>query len=116
MIDLAPRYGITHIEFSHHMVWYADELLVDRYRGGDVNRLAARWRYFNEAFFGYKAFFEHPDPVMRARVMRSLDALDRWADIQEREFGEDIVVGKPESIRSFVKDVSGRLPPNPFME
>jgi len=67
------------------------------------------WKYFNEAFFGYKTLVNHPSTALRSRVVRSLDALDQWADIQETEFGEDILPGNPRCIRSFVREVRKKL-------
>ncbi|UCE49503.1 MAG: hypothetical protein JSW47_05040 [Phycisphaerales bacterium] len=41
-IDLAPEYDITHIVFSHNLIWYTEEMLYDKRRGGHIDDLAER--------------------------------------------------------------------------
>lgn len=67
------------------------------------------WKYFNEAFFGYKVLCKYPSRALRERVKRALNALDYWADINEKEFGDDIMPGRPARIRLFVKELRAKL-------
>ena len=41
-IDLAPRYDITHIVFSHNLIWFTEEMLYDKRREGHIDDLAER--------------------------------------------------------------------------
>ena len=67
------------------------------------------WKYFNEAFFGYKILENHYSKPLHNRVVRAVNYLERWAAINETEFGEDIVPGNPDRIRSFVKEMREKL-------
>jgi len=67
------------------------------------------FKYFNEAFFGYKILVNGKSAALKDRVTRAVNGLERWASINEKEFGEDIVPGDPARIRNFVSEMREKL-------
>lgn len=67
------------------------------------------WKYFNEAFFGYKILVNHKSEALKDRIIRAVNYLERWASINEYEYGEDIIPGNPTRIRNFVAEMRSKL-------